>query len=205
MLTAGCASDKGGITKACADTTPPAVSSTVPVPGTQGVPLNANIAATFREAMDPSTIDTTTFILQLTTTSTLVSGTVTYAGVTATFDPESDLLPDTQYTATITTGVRDLAGNAMVNDYVWTFRSNVETDSAPPTLISALPANDATGISLNTNINAMFSEAVNLPDCVNSDRDIRSLSHGEWERRGAEYLLTSRQLSYAGNEPGLQR
>ena len=34
----------------------------------------------------------------------VAGGTVTYAGVTATFSPPSNLVGDTKYTATITTG-----------------------------------------------------------------------------------------------------
>ena len=46
---------------------------------------------------------------------------MTYAGVTATFTPDVNLAPGTVYTATITTGVKDLAGNALANPYVWSF------------------------------------------------------------------------------------
>jgi len=53
--------------------------------------------------------------------TTPVSGTVSYAGLTATFDPASNLASNTTYTATITTGVKDLAGNAMRKDFVWSF------------------------------------------------------------------------------------
>ncbi|MFA5851440.1 MAG: ice-binding family protein, partial [Spirochaetales bacterium] len=42
-------------------------------------------------------------------------------GTTATFNPNSDLLGSTVYTATITTGVQDLAGNALASNHSWTF------------------------------------------------------------------------------------
>ena len=48
-------------------------------------------------------------------------GTVTYAGTGAIFAPASDLTASTVYTATITTGAKDLAGNALASDYVWSF------------------------------------------------------------------------------------
>ncbi|HEX7342719.1 MAG TPA: Ig-like domain-containing protein, partial [bacterium] len=140
------------------DVTPPSVVSTVPTNGATGVSLNGNITATFSETMDPLTITTATMTLQQGTT--LVSGTVTYAGVTATFNPASQLIASTVYTATITTGVEDLAGNAMADDYVWTFTTGTTGDITPPTVISTVPADDATDVSLNGNITATFSEAI---------------------------------------------
>ena len=48
---------------------------------------------------------------------------MTYAGVTATFTPTVSLTPNTIYTATITTGVKDPAGNALATNYSWSFIS----------------------------------------------------------------------------------
>jgi hypothetical protein len=101
------------------DTTAPTVISTVPVNGATGVLTNTKIAATFSEAMNPLTITTATFTLKQ--GATPVSGAVTYAGVTATFTPESGLAVSTVYTATVTTGAKDLAGNALAVNKVWSF------------------------------------------------------------------------------------
>ncbi|HXJ76984.1 MAG TPA: Ig-like domain-containing protein, partial [Candidatus Dormibacteraeota bacterium] len=99
------------------DKTPPTVSSTDPANAATGVAINKKIAGTFSEAMDASTISTTNFTLQQ--GATPVAGTVTYVGTTATFAPASNLAASTIYTATITTGVRDLAGNALASAFVW--------------------------------------------------------------------------------------
>ena len=105
------------------DTTPPTVSSTDPFNGATGVAINRKIAAAFSEAMDPTTINTTTFTLRQ--GATPVAGTVTYAGVTATFTPSGNLAANTTYTATITTGATDLAGNLLVSSYAWSFTTAV--------------------------------------------------------------------------------
>src|SRR5437763_560060 len=99
-----------------ADTTRPKVSYEVPAKGATGVPISGKIATTFSEAMYPSTTTPLTSTLKQGTTP--VGGTVTYAGVTATFNPISALAPNTTYTATITPGTKDLAGNALANSFV---------------------------------------------------------------------------------------
>jgi len=52
-----------------------------------------------------------------------VAGVVTYdaPSKTATFNPDSNLLNGTVYTATITTGVTDSAGNALLANEAWSF------------------------------------------------------------------------------------
>ncbi|MCL4547091.1 MAG: Ig-like domain-containing protein [Bacteroidetes bacterium] len=135
--------------------TPPTVILTDPLNVATGVPLNQKIAATFSKTMDATTITTSTFTLQQGTTS--VTGFVSYSGTTAIFAPANNLSPSTVYTATITTGAKDLAGNALVNNYVWSFTTGAATVVIPPTVISTDPANAATGIALAKQITATFS------------------------------------------------
>ena len=153
---AGCGSSDGG---SPADTTAPTVSSTVPADAATGIALNANITATFSEAMDPATITTATFTLKQGTT--VVSGAVTYVGTTATFNPTSNLAASTTYTAAVTTGVKDLAGNALASDYVWSFTTGTTADTTAPTVSSTVPSNAATGVAIGGNIAVTFSEAMN--------------------------------------------
>jgi len=145
-------------TGAAPDTTPPTVSFVVPANAATGVAIGGNIAAAFSEAMDPLTISTATFTLKQGTT--VVTGTVSYAGVTATFNPLNNLAPSTTYTATITTGARDLAGNALATAFVWSFTTGAAPDTTPPTVSFVVPANTATGVATNQNIAAVFSKAM---------------------------------------------
>ncbi|MGD0791905.1 MAG: Ig-like domain-containing protein [Terriglobales bacterium] len=103
---------------------PPTVISVAPPDGSSGICPNTLVVATFSEAMKPSTINTTTFTLAAGTTP--VAGTVTYdvSSYVATFTPTNPLALDTLYTATITTGAQDLAGNALASDYVWHFTTS---------------------------------------------------------------------------------
>ena len=105
--------------------TPPAVTSVTPPGGSTLVcPNTAVITATFSKAMNPATIDTSTFTL--TSSGVSVSGKVTYIVATdvATFTPSSALAPSTLFTATITTGAADTFGNTLTVKFVWTFTTS---------------------------------------------------------------------------------
>ncbi|MES1982081.1 MAG: Ig-like domain-containing protein [Pseudomonadota bacterium] len=108
----------------------PTVSSVSPVPYAYAVPLNSAITATFSTSMDPTSVTGTTFILMGGTTP--VSGSVTYSGATATFTPSAPLTTNTVYRATITNGVKDLAGTAMSTNYSWTFQTFADGSSTGP-------------------------------------------------------------------------
>ncbi len=146
----------------------PTVISTVPLNGATGVPTNQALSATFSEAMDPATISATTFTLKATSGAS-VTGVVTYtaAGSIATFVPSANLLPTTQYTATISTGAMDLAGNALADSYEWTFTTAAAPLAVPPTVISTIPAGLATDVPFNQIVSATFSTAMD-PATINS-------------------------------------
>ena len=116
------------------DTTPPSVTTTAPPGGTAGVSLSAVVTATFSEAMNATTITASTFLLR-DPAGAAVPASVSYtAGAqTATLTPTSALAATTTYTATVTTGVRDTAGNALANSVGWSFT----TASGPTGLVLA--------------------------------------------------------------------
>ncbi|MCX6120722.1 MAG: Ig-like domain-containing protein, partial [Ignavibacteriales bacterium] len=145
-------------TGAAAVIIPPTVTLTDPVNAATGVGFNKKIAATFSETMDASTITTATFTLMQGTT--FVAGTVSYSGVTAIYSPTSNLAPSTIYTATITTSAKDLAGIAMVSNYVWSFTTGAAAVIIPPTVTLTDPLNIATGVGFNKKIAATFSETM---------------------------------------------
>jgi hypothetical protein len=116
---AGCnSSDVTGVP----DTVAPTVNSTNPVAGATGV---AVITATFSEAMMSSSVSTASFAVSGPGVTPVI-GVVTYNASThmATFTPTSALATSTGFTATVTTGVKDVSGNSLSNDKVWTFTSS---------------------------------------------------------------------------------
>jgi len=148
--------------------TPPTVISTVPVNGATGVPINQALSATFSVAMNPATIDASTFTVTG-PGNVAVMGVVTYvpAGSVATFTPAANLAPSTLYTATITTGATNLAGTALAANYVWTFTTAAAVVIVPPTVIATIPINGATDVPQNQTVSATFSKAMN-PATINS-------------------------------------
>src|SRR5439155_225593 len=164
----------------------PTVSATVPANAATGAAINGKIAVTFSEAMDPTTITKATFALKLGSNpkedqgskpkededegdgrsrrhdgaGEKVAGTVSYAGVTAIFTPAGTLAPNTTYTATLTTGARDLAGNALASNFVWSFTTGATPDTTAPIVSFTVPANAATGVAISQKIAATFSKAM---------------------------------------------
>ena len=141
---------------------PPTVISTIPAGLATGVPVNQIVSATFSTAMNPATINSTTFTLTG-PGATPVTGLVAYAvvGNTLTFTPTANLAASTTFTATITTGAQNLAGTALASNYVWTFTTGEGTVGVSPEIVSTNPANAATDVPLNQAVSATFTEAMN--------------------------------------------
>jgi hypothetical protein len=107
------------------DTTPPAVTGATPANGATGVSTATAVTATFGEAINASTITASTFVLR-NPANAAVTAAVNYNTATrvATLAPSAALSASTTYTATITAGgagVKDMAGNPLASDYVWSF------------------------------------------------------------------------------------
>ncbi|OOG69952.1 Ig-like domain-containing protein [Flavobacterium sp. A45] len=138
-------------------TTAPTVVSTDPLDNAKATLLNKSITATFSIAMDPKTINDKTFTVKNGTTP--LTGVVTYTGTTVTFDPSTDLLPGTTYTATIS-GAKNLAGIALANDYVWDFSTSSTIVGNMVNLGSAQRFGILAGVGVSNN--AGFSEIRNM-------------------------------------------
>ncbi len=110
--------------------------------------------------MSAGTVNAATF--QLSNGSGPVGGTATYdaANQKAIFTIASSLAPSTVYTATLTSGITDLAGNPLSAAF-WTFTTAAPADVLAPTVVSTTPANGATDVSTGlATVTATFSEAL---------------------------------------------
>jgi hypothetical protein len=149
--------------------TPPTVASVGPITGSVGTCPNTIITATFDKAMNPASINAATFTLTG-PGNVSVGGLVSYnvPSNTAIFTPSATLALNTLYTATITTGAKDMYGNALTANFVWTFTTGSTIClTGPPTVIVVLPPAGAVGVCQNTVVLATFGEAMN-PATINT-------------------------------------
>lgn len=140
------------------DTVAPTVTTTAPANTATGIALNANVTATFSELMNAATISSPSSTFTLAQSGTPVTGVVTYSGMTAVFNPTANLTASVPYTATVSTGAKDVAGNALATAKVWSFTTGAAVDVVAPTVSSTVPADADTGVAINANIIASFSE-----------------------------------------------
>jgi len=143
------------------DATPPTVVSTVPGGGATGISPHKPIYAAFSEALSPSTVNPSTFLLEG-PGAVGVSGSASYldATHTAAFVPAAALSPVTRYTATLTIGMQDTSGNALAAPYVWSFTTG-DLDTTQPTVLDRFPGIDAVDVPLGASVVVTFSEALN--------------------------------------------
>ena len=115
-----------------------------------GVPLDTNVWVV-TGALDPTTVNTSTFTLVKQGTTTPVPASVTYyescsadglSYCTVELDPQSDLEANTTYTATLKggeNGVKDAySGTPMSGDFSWSFTTGDST-APPETTITSAP------------------------------------------------------------------
>ena len=110
-------------TAATTDATAPTVAAISPPDASIANCLTKTVTATFSEAMDPTTITGTSFVV--TAGGVAVPGNVSYdtAAMVATFVPSAagGFASNTAFVVTVTTAVTDLSGNALAANKVWGF------------------------------------------------------------------------------------
>lgn len=140
------------------DLLPPTVIATTPFGGQTGVSPYTSIHVTFSESVEPTTVNESNFIVR-TFSGNQISGTISLSesGTYATFTPSVSFAANGTYTATLTTGIVDLSGKPLSEDYVWSFETG-EGDTEAPMVTNSFPLDGSTTALLNTTITASFSE-----------------------------------------------
>ncbi len=125
------------------------------------MPVNTLVVARFSEPIDTATVIDNSFIVN---DGGVVAGTIAFSAdnTAATFTSAAFLDNGVTYTATLTTAVMDLAGNALADNVVWTFTTAADNtaDMTAPSVVSTSPDNNASPVAVNTAIMATFSEAI---------------------------------------------
>jgi methionine-rich copper-binding protein CopC len=115
-----------------ADTTAPRIVSSSPTNDASGIAINSNIAVTFSEAMDPSSV-----ALSITPNVNLGSASFRSGNATVEFNPPTDFSGDTTYTVNVSG--KDVAGNALTGSSSFKFKT--ATTTVPDTTAPGIPQN----------------------------------------------------------------
>ena len=131
------------------DTTPPTVSSTTPANGATGVATNIRVTIVFSEQMQASTV-TWQNIAFRDSANNSIDREVGLAtdNITCTVIPVAALTDGMTYTITVLTGVRDLAGNSMAAQYVFSFTVG-SSGTTPPAQVAGLTATATSSTQIN--------------------------------------------------------
>jgi len=156
VLAAGCCSPNA------TGTALPVITVIGPTAGSTGACPNTAVTATFNEAMNPATINASTFTVSG-PGALAISGVVTYSSTnnTASFVPSALLIAGTTYTITLNTGEKDMYGNALANNVSSTFAIAANGCNPPPTVAAVTPPAGSTTLCPNGVLTVTFSEAMN--------------------------------------------
>ncbi|MEY2738494.1 MAG: hypothetical protein RL259_403 [Bacteroidota bacterium] len=155
-LLMGCANDDFQVTPGIC----PVVIESNPSNSAINTPLNQTITVTFNEEMNPLTLNASTFIVR---NGLAIAGNISTDGANATFTPAQNLIPNTTYSVQITTGAKDPRGNALQEDYLFSFSTGA---ILRPLVLSTSPTSNETGVVLNKVVNATFNMSMD-PATIN--------------------------------------
>ena len=116
-----------------ADTTPPAVVSKLPTNDQEDVDRASAIVVTFSEALNPATVTSVNVLLRRAGVGD-VQREIRWEAASRTvyIKPKTLLELDTQYTVTLTRGLKDAAGNELPQQEEWIFTTGPTIDYDPP-------------------------------------------------------------------------
>lgn len=104
----------------------PKIVSVFPADGESDVARDQVISVTFNLTMDPSTINDSTFFVSDGAAS--VEGIINYSETTATFTPFNTFDAETDYTVTLSTGIKNRTGVSLESDESWNFSTVNSTE-----------------------------------------------------------------------------
>lgn len=140
------------------DNSGPQVSSVDPSSNSTVISINTTVRSQFSEDILPSSVTASSFYV--TGPSGNISGNLAVSGLQIIFTPTAALSFNTNYQATITTAVRDMSGNAMASNFSWSFKTEGQVDTTPPTILSVTPSDASTNVLVNSAVTILFSEAI---------------------------------------------
>ena len=183
------------------DYDPPMILSTIPDNQSLNNDINTAITIAFSEIIDPASVTNETISLRDAMTDTPVEGDITYAGSTIILKARSPLQVLTVYVLKITTGVQDIAGNAMRYPMTLTFTTGVQGDGTAPDVSKTTPERGAVDVSVNTTIKVTFTEPM-LASTISATPSPLTVSAGTTTVAGSiELFDDGRTVIFAPADP----
>jgi hypothetical protein len=161
------------VTELPPDTNGPVVVGVSPADGATNVSIATTVWVAFDEAMTAATVTNAgTLTLSNATAGSLVAATVAYyeGTNTAVLTPESLLIPANDYVVRVlggSGGAKDLAGNALTNDFSSVFTTEPPDETAPE-VVGVSPANGASGVGIGATVVVTFNEAMDVATVTNA-------------------------------------
>jgi YD repeat-containing protein len=159
----------GFTTGTAVDNSPPGVVQTSPSDTEADVPINAVVKVQFNKGMNPATLTPSSFFIFDRITNQLVPGTVQVDanGLTAAFVPSVPLPIARILSVTLSSAVKDSAGNSLTA-LGFSFTTSFSADNAPPHLVATSPGSGATAVPLNAVVVLKFNKAIDQIDLNSS-------------------------------------
>ncbi len=162
LLVLGCGSSG---TNDGSDRRGPVITSVTPSNGVVGVSPYSYIQIEFSEPVEWQTVNPETiqvrangWVEQLFSFSLETPTTVMLSPA---IPPRCGFLGESWYSVTVTTGVRDTAGNPLAKPVSWVFETGrIPPDTTVPTITSVSPADQEGDVAINRPIEIKFSEAM---------------------------------------------
>ncbi len=124
-------------------------------------PLNSEITVRFNKPMNPSTLNIDSVIVSRSLTPIPVSLSLDPTGTVLMIMPDALLPANSSILVRLTEEVKDLFGNSLSSLNFFQFRTGDHLDTVAPTLASISPADGATGVGVNAELNLAFSDEIN--------------------------------------------
>jgi hypothetical protein len=172
----------GGSAGGMTDTDRPVIVQTTPVTGSMSVSPATTIRFVFSEPMNTGTV------VYLFSPSIRFSSEVWSVGnTTLTLTPSSSLALSQTYSVEV--GGQDVAGNAMMPAYAYSFTTAAAADTIAPTIIATVPDDSATNVPANNGLLITFSEPMNPASVQLMLTPMVSLSTASWANNNTELSL----------------
>jgi len=173
---------------AVVDSEAPTVASVNPVDNATGIELSQAVSITMNEAIDADSVTTSTVTLSSENGSNVDASVVLNSTDKIVITPSTELEHETKYILTVSTGVKDVAGNALESSYV----SNFTTIDAPapdtqaPSLVDYSLNGKTDAVAISSQYIFEFDEALDASS-INSNSITLSDASGNAVAIGVSY------------------